>query len=422
MRKLVVSVIVLILILAAAATFSSAVSSQATTFLNLSRRTSSRALVAVIELFQTPVPAATPTPTIVPTPTVVPTATPQPIPKNAVLRYQIDRTAVPLLSFNDLTLKIFVGPDAQVEAVAEGVLTQRYDADTRFLFVTTDAEQFDLIFSGSELPLGTGDFTKTALKDDKAWAWSHGFDDNVYLKAAIAHFRERGWFGTLFLIGNIVEETREEDWIVDQPDLLRLLDEGWSIGGHSWEHACHGEFDYRQSIVGGYERLLPIITQSNRAAYRPIAFASPCFDTAYHPHVLALRDEGELPVMFDEGSGNFRILVDEAAAEDYTNGDKTAAFFTPDIIIGRDTRIEWELPSVIAELDWFAANASPERHFWYNTLTHGNNEKAVEEVLTYLEQNYGPKGTDEVWVAPSDEIYSYLLVRNHSQVTWELVE
>ena len=34
-----------------------------------------------------------------------------------------------------------------------------------------------------------------------------------------------------------------------------------------------------------------------------------------------------------------------------------------------------------------------------------------------LNDNYGDGGNHTVWVAPSDEIYSYLLVRDHATVT-----
>jgi hypothetical protein len=63
-----------------------------------------------------------------------------------------------------------------------------------------------------------------------------------------------------------------------------------------------------------------------------------------------------------------------------------------------------------------AANASPTRHFWFNTLTHGNHEERLSTVLNTAYASYGPGGTNELWMAPEDEIYSFLVVRDATSI------
>lgn len=373
-------------------------------------------------------PTLTPTPTNTPIPpTATPTSTPTVIPTRAVdgytIRYTLDRSAVPAVSFRDLTLKVQVGNVQGVQVfTANGVyIPHVYDAANGTITFTTDANVVDVTLIGAANPAAAGAVTKTALRDDKDWAWSQGFDDNVFLKAAIAKIEEKGWAGTVFMIGNQIHDTRVEDWIIDAPDLLQLLADGWSVGNHTWGHQCYGGFDYNQTMVDGYNRLTGIVEDSSRSGYQVIAFAAPCFDVGYHPFVLAQRASGQTAVLFNESGSNYFTLVDEGASSNYAANGRTAVAFNPDSPIGRDSRIEWDTAAVIQEIDWVASKSGPNRHIWYNTLSHGSHELSIGQVATYVYDTYGPWATNEVWVAPSDMIYSYLLVRDNTVVTWEAV-
>ncbi|MEI7772256.1 MAG: hypothetical protein WCI67_19860, partial [Chloroflexales bacterium] len=85
--------------------------------------------------------------------------------------------------------------------------------------------------------------------------------------------------------------------------------------------------------------------------------------------------------------------------------------------IGRDSDVEGAPEKVNAVLDWMAANKAADRHFWLNTLSHGDREADLGQILDHAYTTYGPGGSDEIWVAPSDEIYSYLLTRDKVVVT-----
>ncbi|MGB9594531.1 MAG: DNRLRE domain-containing protein, partial [Anaerolineae bacterium] len=64
------------------------------------------------------------------------------------------------------------------------------------------------------------------------------------------------------------------------------------------------------------------------------------------------------------------------------------------------------------------AVAYPSLHFWLSL--HGHNVERNDVAgssLDYLHFTYGPGGTDEVWVAPADEVFQYLATRDHAVVT-----
>jgi hypothetical protein len=171
---------------------------------------------------------------------------------------------------------------------------------------------------------------------------------------------------------------------------------------------------------------MQIIAQSNNPAYKPLALAAPCFIGKYHDVMLNLRDNGvdnpdfqNIPyyIQFNE-SGNIRApyIVDSEA--DFTAGNLTAYSFDFDAPVSRDYRIEDDAAAVRGVLDWMAAHAAADRHFWYNTLAHGGNNESVANVLNYAHQNYGRAGDNSGWIAPADRIYSYLLTKDAVQVTF----
>ncbi|MEM7110873.1 MAG: IPT/TIG domain-containing protein [Chloroflexota bacterium] len=354
------------------------------------------------------------------TPTAVPpTATPDP--SGYTVTYTLNRSGVPNVSFPELTLKAYVGSvsSAQVYTNQGEFVPSDYDPSSGIVTFTTSADAVELTVFNAADEAAVGPVTKAALKDDKAWAWSHGFDDNTFMHAPVAEFDNVGWKGTLYMIGNILDDTRDQDWIIDVPALLPLIDSGWSVGNHTWGHQCYGGFDYQQTVVDGYNRISEVIQSSSRPNYLATGFSAPCFDAGYHPVVLNLRDTGQTAVLFNESGNYFRTIVDEGATGNYVMIDGKETFaFDVDRAIGRDGRIAWDANSVIGEMDWASANSNSSRHIWYNTMAHGNSQTSIGQVINYAYNTYGPNGTDEVWVAPADHIYSYILVRDNTVVTW----
>ncbi|NNJ09204.1 polysaccharide deacetylase family protein [Chloroflexales bacterium ZM16-3] len=330
--------------------------------------------------------------------------------------FSIKQTALPALFYTDLSYIVHLGtvssPSARVNGVA--ALSSSYDSATGdFIFTSDQIGTAEITFSAASAPTGIT-VNKASLKGNKAWAWSHGMDDNVNLQKQIDQINAKGWRATLFMIGNIVSETREEPgWIIDQPGLLELINQGWAVGDHTWSHACYGG-QTSAEITDGLAVVEQAVAASSHPDHVVLAFAAPCFDAAYDAPFDALRD-GATTLLFNESQGNPLMNVD---GTDYTSGAQTAIAMDSTIDkIGRDTGIEASSSGAIATFNWMSANASANRHFWFNTLSHGNQESNLGKVLNNAYATYGPGGTDELWMAPSDEIYSYLVVRDRTTIS-----
>lgn len=335
------------------------------------------------------------------------------------LDFTANRSAVPSLYYNDLTYNIHLGVVASAVVYSGGsTLASTYSNTTGDLVFTTTQTSFQILIKN---PADTNLFSvaKSALKDNKKWAWSHGMDDNVNLQAQVNLMTQKGWRGLLFLIGKDISDTRNESWIYDKPALTSLLSQGWSLGNHTWDHECFGvgmsdPTFLSNTILNGYNKIDEIVQASSVPSYKILAFAAPCFATEYDSYVVSLRSAGTIAVKYNESQANGLMQIDVGAAGFSNSGKSAVAVSSNTIKIGRDLGIETSADNTIANLDWMAANASSTRHFWYNTLSHGNKEGVLQPVADHANNSYGPAGTNEIWVAPSDEIYSYLLVRDNT--------
>lgn len=332
------------------------------------------------------------------------------------MTYQINSAGLPPLNDTDLTVNLWVGSIAEAVVEVDGAtINHTYDSFTNILTFNIDASQQLItvtLTDGAELAdLGT--VSVGMLKDNKAWAYSHGFDDNVNLKEGITIFESYGWQGTLFMIGNIIDDTRQEDWIVDAPDIRTYVENGWSIGSHSWDSLCDDA--NMAAIEQSTDRIEGIVATSTKPDYVVTSFAAPCFDEAYHPVILDMRDNMTSTILFNE-SGNDSLLLLEGTG-DVTYDGVQAYSFNFDRPIGRDLSYEInDIDTLKSRFDWMSTHSSGTAHFWFNTLSHGKKEDEIDAGLDYLYATYGPNGTDEVWVAPSEEIYAYQIVRDRVEV------
>ena len=344
----------------------------------------------------------------------------QPTSENFELVYTIDRSNVPPVSFPALTLNIYLGALNSVAVQVDGSPhPHNYDPSTGYLTLTTTGSNLVIDANGATNDDDFGYIQRGQLKDNRSWAWSHGLDDNVFLQPTIALFEERDWQGSIYLISNQVLPTRDEEFTIDEPQARVLLNNGWSLGGHGSDNTCA---DFNQpAIIDSMTRIDDIVQGSNRPNYLATGFAAPCFVAEYHPVVLNMRNQSITDVRFNE-SGNSYIQAVDQVASNFTANGRTAFAFDYDAPIGRDLRIEFApFAQVRDDVDWIAQNSTPDRHLWYNSLTHGNQEDNVAPLINHIYNNYGPGGDNSVWVAPADEIYSYLLTRDSAAVTLDSV-
>lgn len=333
----------------------------------------------------------------------------------------LDRGNVPDLYFTNITLLIRVN-DGQNFSVQTDQSETAFTQSGEQLIVTTKGNRVTLSFNPGTNETNLCEAEAAPLLDNKSWVWSHGFDDNVNLRPAIAEFRAKSWPATIFIIAKEFSQTRDESWIIDEPFFnSTLLPEGWALGNHSWNHerfdtATPTIQDYERDISDAQSRLNTAISRSSAPDFKIITFASPNFSGAYN--VPFANETTRSDLRLQETGGDFMLSV--TGTSDYTAGEITAKTLSGRSQIGRDISVELDAQVVIGRMDWMAANKlNNERYFWYNTLAHGNHEISLSQIINHVWQNYGPEGTNEAWVASSNEVYSYILTRDNIGITVE---
>ena len=342
--------------------------------------------------------------------------------EQASCNISIDRGAVPDLYFNNLTLLVQVNDASDFTVISNGKSIP-YTQVGPNLIITTDANSLSVVLTPGTNLANLCDVEKAALLEDKKWVWSHGFDDNVNLLAAIQEFREKSWPATIFAIAKDFDQTREQDWITDEPYFNReLLPERWALGNHSWNHE---RFDtssptidnYRADILDAQVRFNEGIARSSIPDFKIIVFASPNFSGGYDQPFEEATQTTDLKLL---ETGNDYMLVVTGDTTYAPEGSSIAAQpLAGRNKIGRDISVEINPADVVNRIDWMAANATEFRRFWYNTLSHGEREINLKIVLEHVWNNYGPNGTNEAWVASSTEVYSYVLTRDNAIVSVE---
>lgn len=336
--------------------------------------------------------------------------------------FTVDRTGVANTYYKDLSYIVHVGTAASASATIAGQpVSGTYQSSSGDLVFTTPLSGNVTVLVKNPNDPSVFSVKKSPLKSNAKFAWSHGMDDNTNLKNQIDLIRSKGWRASLYIISNIVSDTRNEDWIVDKDGLLTLLSEGWNIGNHTWSHQCYTDItptsdEIRGEIINGYNRLAGIVDGSAVPLHHVVSFAAPCFASVYDSYIQSMRDAGEINLLYNESQGSGLMITDPGAGS-YASGSYTADHVDSlSTKIGRNTMMETDTAAVKAYFDWMHTHADSTHHFWFNTLTHGNHEAELGSVADYVSGNYGTGGTNEFWMAPSDEIYNYLMVRDATTI------
>jgi hypothetical protein len=279
---------------------------------------------------------------------------------------------------------------------------------------TTDAAEFTVSLSGATTPIDQiGSIRVPVFKNDKAWAMSIGFDDNVFFEVnAMPMLTGWGWQGTIYLIGNKVDPARDEGWIFDAPDFEYWHNQGWAIGGHGMNHVRpSSQQNAIDEIIQVYD-LLRGYFDDFAADHRILSFAAPMTNPDYHPAFEEIWQNGpECEMILNEGHAGGLWRMDEGGVEPKFG---KASVFELGCQLGRIG--DWDADDRIAFID---SAGSETNHYWMILLEHGVDNHPDGYFWTLMENmhnTYGPDGLDNIWVAPAEVIYSYTLLRRTSTV------
>jgi hypothetical protein len=332
----------------------------------------------------------------------------------------IDRARIfPAVPYQELTLRLTVGDATAAEVLVDGIaVASRIDQSRKMLIFTTRGMSVEARVYGVSSQSQIGTFNKAVLRDDRKWAWSHGFDDNTgYHQYGTEVFNQYGWSGTLFIIGNMVLNDSGVTWRAMAPDIRRLHRQGWALGNHGFDHDdCSSgctETYMQEQIVKDQDLIKQILSVTD-PAYKPAAFASPAFTHRYDDVVKNIRNtRSDIGIMFVEGQGenaNSAWRMDPGAAEASwrwvwaADSNKT---------VPRATNLyEWTTAtgagsSVRTLIDSIVRFADETHHYWWNSLEHGVDQlviggnmagctRDVFGFVPYVYNNYGPGGDNSV--------------------------
>ena len=347
-------------------------------------------------------------------------------PDIVTFEYEFDRSKLPNLNSTELTVLISVGDATgiQIRDERRAPVSYTHLRRSQKIMVTSEAQTLIVELAGVTDFNQLGDISKANLKDNKLWAWSHSFDDNHFLEEAIDIMQKHDLPATMYVVGDWIDSGYPWEGDLTALELHQLMDAGWSIGNHTLDHDNNcgvrpSLAERRQSILHTEITLKEVIQTSNRPNYKVISFAVPCGGADrfndYHQIVKKLRDEGKTDLLFSEGGHEAPLHIDASPHFDF------------DLQIKRDLAIDGEednTAEIKAIFDSASLNARTKSAgvFWYNSFSHGtrtfgNNAYKLNAVAEYFVATYGKNGSDEAWMAPADEIYSYLLVRDLTTIT-----
>ena len=361
------------------------------------------------------------------------------------LSFQVDRSSLPALNYYSLTYNVYIGDAAGVQVTAGGdSIPYSAVGENGYIRFTTDQTAFEINLSGvsaGSIPLG--DYYLSPLKDHKSWSWGHGMDDNGAWLEPIAMFERKGMPVTLYIISQMVKDVNDPDfkpnpddislcddeseawqyecYAIAAPKLRELQAKGWAIGNHSTNHDCWSDVATLKENMLEAEQDIRMVPN-----YVVTSFAAPCGYEPYHPAFLELKGEGRGEMIFNEHG--FANIVNENYQFETVIPVNDKFDFT--LKVPRDGRLDCDeadpngtcvpdIDGIIEKIEWLHANSNPDGDYVFHlsTLSHGRAEIALETVIDYIEERYGKNGTNEAWLTTTEEVYSYLMVRDNATIS-----
>ncbi|HEY8401582.1 MAG TPA: polysaccharide deacetylase family protein, partial [Cytophagaceae bacterium] len=193
--------------------------------------------------------------------------------------------------------------------------------------------------------------------------------------------------------------------------LKEMYDSGWDVFNHSYSHSVGAgtNYDFEISENAKYIKL--------KTGIDVMHFVVPGGDASY---VESAFNWGAKAVYAQNGfPGVNGFPVD---SEIDLNKFGLQRYFL------NDSRHNPE--NITVKIDQVDANSNEENHLWYNEFTHkitGTSTgdlsfSTFEFYMNYIHDKFGRPGTDRIWMAPLQEVYEYLVVRDKTKFSYTINE
>jgi hypothetical protein len=195
-------------------------------------------------------------------------------------------------------------------------------------------------------------------------------------------------------------------------ELQTMINNGWNVFNHTLQHAAGAGTDYVFQIVENTNWIL------NKTGITPTQFVVPSGDQNYVTPAFA--------------NGMSAVYGNNSGYSGYPNGlnVKNPLNYTNFKVFKRFLYDDYYNPSNITQhIDNAATLSVNGNHYWYNDFTHRVAVQSYggsllfstfEYYMNYIANTYGKNGSDRVWMAPLQDVYEYLQVRDKSVISTSL--
>ena len=195
-------------------------------------------------------------------------------------------------------------------------------------------------------------------------------------------------------------------------ELQNMLTAGWNVYNHSLQHAAGPGTDYDYQILENTKYI------RNKTGYTTRHFMVPSGDQGYVEPAFA--------------NGMVAVYANNGGYSGYPNGlnVKDPLNYGSFKMFRRFLYDDYYNPSNICQHIDNAANLSTNgNYYWYNDFTHRVDFQTYggslvfptfEFYMNHIANTYGKNGSDCIWVAPLQEVFEYLQVRDLSVLSTSL--
>lgn len=296
------------------------------------------------------------------------------------------------------TVKILFEGNPSAVQISKAIL--KYNKDFAYSF-TFDDGKGDVY--RNVLPFFEGGTIADKNLNFPGLTYSDGCGNQVNFKGGIA-------MNSVNSAGEDVHDGNHEQSI-SWEQLKELYSKGWNVFNHSYSHASGAGTNYAFEIS---ENTSYIESKTN---IKTTHFVVPSGDSNYVPEAF---NQGMKAVYNQQSSfpGSNGLKV-----EDLTDMSQFR-FFRRYV---SDERFDES--NIREKIDEIASQSSPTNHLWFTDFTHSVSFEPTggsilfstfQNYMNYVENTYGSKGTDIMWMAPLQEVYEYIVVRNMMTYTSEI--
>ena len=328
-----------------------------------------------------------------------------------ILYIQSLAPAIPLTSSNliqkKITLKLTLNSIADI-TIEKAAL--KYNKRLAFSFTLDDGYRSAFLCA---YPLLNGGKVSPAFVD--GWSKDQGGDDGVskglYYSDGCGH--QVPFKLALAVNASSLKDARPERGNLNWNEVKILYQAGWDILNHSFRHSTKHGTNYEAEVVENNEAMRKELGFTLAHFVVPGGESDPGYDMEY---AKAAFKNGLYSVATTSGAGP---VIDVSKPVDLNNLIYNRVFVRSDTVSNNFKMVNQQLKNIDALLQ------RPEAT-WYNEFSHGvGNDNLWGISLTYpdfkhymtmLADSHGVKGDDNLWMAPWQEVYEYLWLRDKTEI------